>query len=134
MTSIVFTRSEAIRRNVRVSMCPSPMARTGVAACAGSYADGWIVFENRDGDRIVDAQDELIRVYAALPAGFTITNRAGTRAAGNILSYQPDGSSGRTRTLLVCAPAGSEVPPRSVVLSNVGRPRLARDWGTCPAG
>ena len=132
MLAILFTRSEAARRNIRVSMCPSTMAASGRAECGGSYADGWIVFQNADGDRVVDGSDELIRVYEAIPPGYTLTNRAGPRAASEIITYRPNGTSGRNRTLLVCAPAGQNVPPRSVVINNVGRPRLASNWGSCP--
>ncbi len=134
MRAIIFTRSEALRRNTPVSMCPSAMAETGRAECAGVYASGWIVFENRDGDRVVDAEDVVIRIFEALPPGFRLTNRAGTRNASEILSYKPDGTSGRTRTLLVCAATGDSIAPKSVILSNVGRPRLATGWGTCPVG
>ena len=107
---------------------------TGRSRCEGSYADGWIIFHNRDGDRVVDPEDAVIRVFEALPAGYAITNRLGTRLANTILTYKPDGSSGRTRSLLFCSPDGGGLPSRAVVLSNVGRPRLARDWGQCPSG
>lgn len=133
MGAIIFTRSEAIRRNVRVSMCPSMMAATGSSLCKGSYANGWIIYQNGDGDKVVDPEDAVIRVYEALPMGYSITNRLGTKPADTILTYKPDGSSGLARTLLFCPPGGGGLPSLAVVLSNVGRPRLARDWGQCPS-
>lgn len=133
MRAIIFTRSEAVRRNTPVSMCPSQMFRTGLAECGGTFATGWIVFQNGDKDKIVDSEDEVVRIYEAMPQGLTLTNRAGTRQAREIITYKTDGTSGRVRTLLVCAGAGNSVPPKSVIMSNVGRPRIATGWGTCPS-
>jgi type IV fimbrial biogenesis protein FimT len=134
MAAINLVRSEAVRRNVPVTMCPSAAASTGAPVCSGVYADGWIIFSDRDRNSTIDGQDQLIRVDRALPDGFTLTNRAGTRNANEKITYFPDGTSGRNRTLLVCAPQGSGAPSKSVVMNIVGRPRMASDWGTCPAG
>ena len=133
MGSVNLVRSEALRLNQAVTMCPSSMARTGNAICGGDFADGWIIFSNRDRDKVVDAEDRLIRVFEALPAGFTVTNRKGTIPASERITYLSDGSSRRNRTLLVCAPDRGASTARSLVMNIVGRPRLAREWGTCPA-
>lgn len=132
MAAINLTRSEALRRNLPVSMCPSPVATTGEAICSGIYADGWIIFSNRDRDRELDADDDLIKVFEGLPGGFSLTNRTGTRDANEKITYLPDGTSGRNRTLLVCPPPGLNASPRSVVMNITGRPRVARGWGDCP--
>ena len=132
MAAINLVRSEALRRNHPVTMCPSAAAQTGEPVCGGSYAGGWIVFADRDRDRLVDPGEQLIRVFDALPGGFSLTNRAGTRDAVETITYLPDGTSGRNRTLLLCAPPGSRASSRSVVMNIVGRPRLAMGWGTCP--
>ena len=134
LAAINLARSEAVMRNLPVSMCPSAMAFTGEPVCSGVYAAGWIVFSNADKDRIVDAgTDEVLKVFPGLPRGYTLTNRAGTRAALELINYLPDGSSHRNRTLLLCSPAGASVHALSIVINIVGRPRLARDWGECPA-
>jgi len=134
LSAINLARSEAVMRNLPVSMCPSTMAVTGEPVCSGVYSGGWIVFSNADKDRVVDAgTDEVLKVFEGLPRGYTLTNRAGTRAALELINYLPDGSSHRNRTLLVCSPAGAPVQPLSIVINIVGRPRLARDWGECPA-
>ena len=132
MTAINLVRSEAARRNRPVTMCPSAAAATGEPICAGTYADGWIIFADSDRNRRVDPGEPLIRVFDALPDGFTLTNRAGTRNATESITYLPDGTAGRNRTLLVCAPPGSRAESRSVVMNIVGRPRLAAGWGSCP--
>ncbi|MEP4145669.1 MAG: GspH/FimT family pseudopilin [Halioglobus sp.] len=132
MTDIVFTRSEAIKRNRRVRMCPSPMASTGLTACAGVFADGWAIFVDSDGDRTLDTDEEVLRVSAGLDHNYSLTNRAGTRDAKEVITYWPDGSSRRNRTLMVCARGDPSVKNWSVVMNLFGRPRMARGWGDCP--
>ncbi|MCB1679546.1 MAG: GspH/FimT family pseudopilin [Halioglobus sp.] len=134
LRALNLARSEAVLRNQPVSVCPSSMAQDGSARCGGEFARGWLVFSNADRDRIVDAPgDSVIRAFAAIPAGYSLTNRAGTRAATDLITYLPDGSSRRSRTLLLCAPAGLGVASWSIVLNNVGRPRVARGEGACPS-
>ena len=132
LAAINFTRSEAVLRNAPVSICPSSMSSTGEPLCAGVYADGWIVFSNADRDRVVDmGSDQVLRVFAGLPDGYSLTNRSGTRLLTDLISYLPDGSSRKNRTLLICSPPGLAVAPLGIVINIIGRPRLARDWGQC---
>ena len=132
LAAVNLTRSEAVMRNRPVSLCPSAMAVTGEPLCSGHYSDGWIVFANQDRDRVVDADtDEVLQVFPAMPPGYTLTNRAGTRELSELISYLPDGSSRKNRTLLICTPAEVAVDPLGIVINIVGRPRLAQDWGQC---
>ena len=133
MASVQLTRSEAILRNHTVTMCPSSMASSGEPICGGTYADGWIVFSNRNRDSVVDDNDQVVQISDSLPPGYTLTNRKGTIPAAEQITYRSDGSSWRNRTLLVCPPDGSPDNSRSLVMNIVGRPRLTRNWGTCPA-
>ena len=132
LAAINLTRSEAVMRNAPVSICPSSMSSSGEPVCEGVYADGWIVFSNADRDREVDVgSDEVLRVFDGLPGGYSLTNRSGTRHLSDLISYLPDGSSRKNRTLLLCSPPGAAVAPLSIVINIIGRPRLARDWGQC---
>ncbi|MCB1699218.1 MAG: GspH/FimT family pseudopilin [Pseudomonadales bacterium] len=127
-------RSEAIFRNLPVSLCPSRMAATGVALCDGSYADGWIVFANRNGDEVVDAgDDEVIGVFDSIPRGYRLTNAQGTRAVDSLITYRADGSSRRNLSMLLCPPDGHRLLPWTVVLNNVGRARAEKGDALCTA-
>jgi type IV fimbrial biogenesis protein FimT len=130
--ALALARSEAVRSNTVVSVCPSSMARTGEPACTGSYADGWIVFLNAGADRVVQAEtDRVLRVYPGLPGGYRVTNRRGTRLADALINYRPDGSARQNLTLQVCPPETAAGARLSIVLTMVGRARLDRDWGAC---
>lgn len=132
LAAVNLTRSEAVMRNRPVSLCPSAMSVTGQPVCGGHYSDGWIVFSNSDRDRVVDPDtDEVLQVFAGMPPGYTLTNRSGSRQLSELISYLPDGSSRKNRTLLICTPPGVTLAPLGIVINIVGRPRLAQDWGQC---
>lgn len=131
LAAINLARSEAVARGQPVSICPSPMASTGEAGCSGTFEGGWLVFANRDRDKFVDPGDEVIRVFDAVPSGFRMTNRAGTRTAINMINYLPDGSSSGNRTVKFCPPAPVVAQAVSIVINIVGRARLLRGRDQC---
>ena len=131
--TINLARSQAVMRNSPVSICPSAMALTGEAVCSGTYAEGWIVFSNVDKDKVIDVDsDQVLQVFEGLPRGYQLTNRKGTRAAFELISFLPDGSSRSNRTLLICPPQHALAQSLSVVINIVGRARLVKEWGECP--
>jgi Tfp pilus assembly protein FimT len=132
LLALNLARSEAIIRNTPVSLCPSSFSSGGELVCEGDYSAGWLVFSNRNRDGSVDPDDVLLRAFGALPARLTLTNRAGLAAVEDVITWLPDGSSRRNRSLMFCIVGRPELSSWSVVLNLVGRPRLARDWGTCP--
>lgn len=90
VTALGLARSEAIKRGLTVSLCPS----SDQATCTGGTAweEGWIVFLDRDGDGSrdpdgdPDLDDLLLRVHAALDGGSTLAGPANLRfqAAGSV--------------------------------------------------
>jgi type IV fimbrial biogenesis protein FimT len=130
--AINLARSEAVMRNLPVSICPSAMAATGQAECSGTYARGWIVFANAEKDKVVDTgTDEVLHVFEGLTPGYRLTNRSGTKAAFELINYLPDGSSHSNRTLLFCPPRRTSMQSLSIIINIVGRARLAGGWGEC---
>ena len=55
-------RSEAIKQQMRVTMCQS----SNTTACSGTnqWEDGWIVFQDPNGNATVDAGERLLRLNA----------------------------------------------------------------------
>ncbi len=52
-TSLNFARTESVRHNSNVSLCPSQDGLT----CGGSWAEGWIVFSDPDADNDMGANN-----------------------------------------------------------------------------
>jgi type IV fimbrial biogenesis protein FimT len=125
MTTLNLTRSEAVKRNVPVSICRS----SNGTSCTGNWTDGWIVFTNSDGDNIVDAGvDQVIRVYEGLNTGYTLSGSLNA----NSLTYFSDGSyAGGAGTINICSPDAIPSEGWKLMLNTVGRPRAQHGTNSC---
>lgn len=84
VTALGLARSEAIKRGLTVSLCPS----SDQATCTGgtSWEGGWILFTDENESASLDGDDALIRVHGALDGGSTLAGPANLRfqAAGSV--------------------------------------------------
>jgi type IV fimbrial biogenesis protein FimT len=115
--AVYLARSEAIKRNGVVSLCPSNDGAT--CAPAGEWQTGWLVFVNddRDSPAARDVDEQLLRVYEAWDAGRILSNRS-------TLSFRPFGQMGVTATVRFCDDRGASAA-RAVIISQTGRPRVS---------
>lgn len=119
ISSMSLARSEAIKRNQRVSICPSSNGET----CSGNqYENGWIVFvdRNSNGSRQIDVE-ELIWVSGSLPDSMTLR---GDGCCGNNIPYLASGEiSGIAGNIHLCKgdDAGKS---RKITINRFGRVRL----------
>jgi len=116
--AIYLARSEAIKRNSVVSLCPS--LDGGTCAPAGTpWHRGWIVFVNvdRDSPAVRDPGEQLLQVHAPWAAGSVHANRA-------TLSFRPYGQMGVTASFTFCDERGPRAA-RAVIISQTGRPRVS---------
>lgn len=131
LAALNLARSEAVRRNLPVSLCPSGYAVSGVLSCDGDYSTGWIVFSNPGRSAEVNAGG-LVQAYAPMHPQLQLSNRSGTLLTDELITFMPDGSAGRNRTLMICSRAQPQLASWSLVMNIVGRSRLVRGWGECP--
>ncbi len=114
-------RNSAIQRNQKVSVCKSDS--TTQCNTSANWEDGWILFENLDGDGRVDSGDTILHVHNPLPNGITL------RGVGNFknrVTYKPTGDSTSFSRLVFCDQGeleGSQV----IYISSTGRIRIAPD-------
>jgi type IV fimbrial biogenesis protein FimT len=66
VSSLHAARSEAIKRQVTVTVCPT-VEGDGPCLPGGSLASGWTVFVDRNGDAAISADDVVVQRHAALP-------------------------------------------------------------------
>lgn len=123
------SRSEAIKRGVRVTLCPS----SGADCETVGYEKGWIVFNDLNNNAKLDTGETVIRVFGKLADGITLT---GNSNVDTYISYTGDGvsrlNSGafQAGTLTIC----KDGKARKIVLSSPGRLRTESsptDF-TCP--
>jgi type IV fimbrial biogenesis protein FimT len=122
VAALQLTRSEAIKRGVRVTLCKSV---TGTScANSGGYEQGWIVFIDPNNNATVDEGEAIIRIFEAFPAGANMTLTGNTPVA-RYVSFIATGTSQLTSgafqagTLTLCQTPKA----RQLVINNVGRVR-----------
>ena len=141
-------RSEAARAKANVTICASDNAQAEDANCGGSFNDGWIVFQDTDGDlsRTV-ATENVLRVFDGAPDGLSIS----TNDDADFFSFSETGAGrgdvgGATalQTVFLCdsrgnvTASGGRSAARVVQVTPVGRAIALRDvaqieaLGGCP--
>lgn len=117
-TSLNGARMSAVERRIHVVVCPSADRQHCDATTLWQH--GWLVFAdmNRDGDR--DADDPVLDVLQALPAGTAVLGTAGRTQ----VVYRPDGSAaGSNITLTICDRSGGASDASTLVVNQAGRLR-----------
>ncbi len=119
-SSLYLTKSEAVKRGVRVAMCKSANA---IICGGGGWQQGWVIFEDENGDGLFVAND-IIQVHEALAANISLTG-GGTTA--NYVSFLGDGSA-KTKPGMGNVPINgslslrmSGVLHRTITLTGIGR-------------
>lgn len=122
MSALNFARSEAIKRGLSVTLCPSADSAT----CAGvNWEVGWITFVDVNNDGVVDAGDTILRLHDRL-GGNTTLQGARTR-----ISYGNTGATAQTDTL-VFSLCDSNNQQNNIMISNTGRARVSKVAPTTP--
>lgn len=127
-TSLKFARSEAVRQSGKVSMCAS----SNQTSCAGTgnWKQGWIIFKDVDGDRIVDSgTDTLLRAHEGLDDGHTLTFDYSATALA--VTFKARGyTDGQNGTFKLCAPGNVNKYARGIIIQNTGSLRFSVDSNT----
>jgi type IV fimbrial biogenesis protein FimT len=93
-TTLEFARSEAVKRNARVSVCKSSDGASCAASAAGDttgdWQPGWIVFVDGSTAGSVDAGDAILKVHGALTGRSTLKSSA-SGAPVDFISYASNG-------------------------------------------
>ena len=109
--ALAFTRNEALKRSATVTMCAAADANLNSCGTNADWGNGWIIFNDPNGDGVIAAAGDRLRTHEALVGGTTITTTlarvtyAGTgfldTTAGTFNLAAPDctGNNGRTVTI-----------------------------------
>jgi type IV fimbrial biogenesis protein FimT len=132
LDSLVLARSEALRRQQRVTLCP----RTRDKACDATapWQNGWLVFVDANDNAQREADEPLIEVHGDVPP----TVRMGV--SSTVKGYFSYGSEGRSQSTGGAFMAGTwrfcqvSAPEGWQVVSNaLGKPRIEKYTPkTCP--
>lgn len=125
VASTHLARSEAIKRNGRVSMCVSA---NGTSCATGNWSQGWVVFHDANASNTIDSGEAVIEYRSALFSGFSMTSTAGA-----ILLFDPTGVGSTWTTVTVCRKtpeAGNQ--ERVITVTPTGRTSVEKTTtGSC---
>jgi len=139
-------RSEAIKQQIRVTLCQS--ADTASCTGSGQWEDGWIVFQDPNGNATVDGGERILRLNAAVDGQVTIrSNDVGNLIASSV-SFTSRGlpkalnGGAQSGTFRICDKRGLKVNAdgvstvaRGIVLSPSGKVRSTNQLAniaSCP--
>lgn len=118
VSAIQLARSEAIKRNMIVTLCKSADQKT----CSGNWPDGQIVFIDREGRGQVQTPDDIIRVFDRLTPHATLQWK-GSRGSQDYLQITPYGGlEVQNGTFLYCSTDQRYV--RKISISPTGRVKI----------
>ncbi|HEU4623248.1 MAG TPA: GspH/FimT family pseudopilin [Steroidobacteraceae bacterium] len=140
LSALLLARTEAIKRQQPVSLCASDNPQAVAPACSKGAYTGWIVFEDRNSDCVLDAAPEvLLRSDGPLEAAVK------TAATGTCMPFMPTGflkpqddePEDHVQRVLFCDERGTNPidgaslsAARGVFVTPTGRARISRDVGT----
>ncbi len=128
VTAIQLTRSEASKRGVAVTLCPSTDSDEANASCSGNWEDGYIAFVDANANGTRDNAEELL--LAEGPAGPEIFINASPPIANGI-TYGGDGFpialAEESADLVFCDDPSDDRRARVLNVSSTGRPFASRD-------
>ena len=83
--SFNFARMEAVKRGVRVAVCPA--GNSSFTACGSNtqWSQGWIVFTDADSNNAIDSTQNLMKIAEAPGGGVSI------RSSSSVVSYDGTG-------------------------------------------
>ncbi len=119
--SLALARSEAVKRGSHVVICKSRDQQT--CTPAGSWRQGWIIFEDHLPDRQRDENESLIFAKSELPTAVNL-NYSAFRSA-NFIAFRPTGITKTNGTFTLCYNEDAN-SARALILSKTGRVRFSR--------
>jgi type IV fimbrial biogenesis protein FimT len=135
-SSFHLARSEAARSKSSITICASGDSMTATPSCGGELEAGWVVFEDRNGDIVIDVGEPVIRRFPAI-GNDIVVNTVGPDdyfsfastglGRGNVTGTPP------LSTMVLCDPRGNitggggKSTARVLVVTPLGRATVLAD-------
>jgi len=127
LSSMHLARSEAVKRNSRVTLCKS--ADGSSCAKAGGWEQGWIVFHDTNDNGSRESAEVIIERTHSLASSLRAT---GNLRVARYVSFLATGGARlvgggfQAGTVTLCNPFASGGEGRQITLNSAGRPRVQR--------
>jgi prepilin-type N-terminal cleavage/methylation domain-containing protein len=146
-STFYLARTEATRAKNIITICSSLDPMNATPACGGQFEDGWIVFEDLDGDIAVDAGESILKAFPPTRNGVAIDSQGATdyfSFAATGLGRGDIGGVTAVTKMMICddrgnsTAAGGYSAARVLVVTPLGRATVLREeaqvafHGGCP--
>lgn len=118
ISALSYARTEAIKRGKPVSLCKRRVGESTCDLSGRDWAGGWLVFV--DSDPLRPTPSEILRVYEALPRGYSLSFSAPRSASFTFMASGQPISNFAGGTFRLC---GSDGQGRNLVINRAGRVR-----------
>ncbi len=134
LNALTVARSEAIKRNGRVTICGKPPAQADCNT-TGNWEDGWTVFIDANNNGNINAGEEIILVRNGFPNGYTLREPSATY--GDVITYRSTGETvqgigAAQATFRLCRPDNDTALSRTININATGRAVVTESTAACP--
>lgn len=117
-----YARSEAITRNVAISVCADANAINCNNPTSTAWQNGWIIYSESAG--------KILHKHGTLPGNFTLTING---FKDKTITYLPNGRAKQTGSFTLCPSGQADIEGARIELSFAGQP-YAKDYANCGGG
>ena len=121
LTHIFQARSEAVKRERFVTLCPSSNG-TGCIADYSQWAKGYIIFIDNNKNKARDVSEQVLSYYQGEGDKLTINSSSNYR---KVIAYYPTGRAWNNNTTIRFCSKYSDEYNRALIIASTGRPRVS---------
>lgn len=129
LADLRFARSEAIKRGLNITLCPSTTALDAGATCSGSdWKTGWIAFVDSDANNTRANTETILRRQEEFKTGASIVSNSATPVSS--LRFNAEGRIPGGMSALNFTAVNNAAPNRLLCISLTGRVRSIEKGAT----
>ena len=129
LADLRFARSEAIKRGINITLCPSSTSQDATATCGGSdWKAGWIAFIDNDANNSRASTETILRRQEKFTTGASIVSNNATPISS--LRFNAEGRIPGGMSALNFTATNDAAPNRLLCISLTGRVRTVEKGAT----
>lgn len=117
-------RSEAIKRNLAITVCPSANHTECIRpAVASSWTQGWMVFEDRNENRKRETNEKRLWIHDRIQKGDVLFFEGAL--SNKTLQFISNGTISKNASSFLYCPQGISTHAKAIILNRLGRLKIS---------
>ena len=122
LLAVNLSRNQSISSASITTLCPS----IDNQKCGGKWEDNLILFIDHNGNRTINSNDKIVRIFTPAPSGSKIHWRSFQNK--QYLQFDPSGyTRNQNGTFTYCPSSNKLSLAKMLIINRAGRPRVAQD-------